>query len=86
MRILLKGLVGLVAAMGLAASANAAVNYNSSKSNTGNLAFRGHHNAQADLGHGVLVGKRRHHPIHHKPKVNAPFDANHGMSTGRRMH
>jgi predicted NAD/FAD-dependent oxidoreductase len=86
MRILLTGLAGLVAASGLAASAQASINYNASKSNTGNVAFHRHHTAQVDLGHGILVGRRRHHPLAHKPKTNPPIDANHGISTGRRMH
>jgi hypothetical protein len=58
------------------AGALAAVNYNASKSNTGNLAAHSTRpccrgaKTKFDLGHGAYAGKRRHAPV--APRHRAP--------------
>ena len=87
MRILLGGLVGLVAAVGLAASAQASINYNASKSNTGNLTYHRHHHAsRIGLGHGAHAGKRSHQPLRLAHDIKPKHDATAGAVTGRRQH
>jgi hypothetical protein len=69
----------IAAVLAAATTASATINYNASKSNTGNVAV-------SDVSHGQVAGKRIHHPALHKPKKTPPPDVGHGMSTGRRMY
>jgi hypothetical protein len=86
---ILIGLSAVIAAASLAASGDAAVNYNASKSNTATLSCHvshghrtcvRHHARQAfDINHGSYAGKRMHKPL-------AKHDQASGHPAGKRTH
>ena len=75
---ILIGLSAVIAAASLAASADAAVNYTASKSNTATLSCHVSHGHRTCV-RGHAAGKRQHKPT-------TPYDLGSGHSSGKRMH
>jgi hypothetical protein len=80
------GVLGAVLALGVAASADASINYNASKSNTGNVtlhcvAHRGHscvtHRRTHAATHGAHAGRRQHQPVTLQRSIHAGSPAAH---------
>ena len=80
MRKILIGISAVVAAASLAASADAAINYNASKSNTATLHCHVSHGHRSCVrSHGSYAGKRQHKPVTSSDQAS-------GLPTGKRMH
>ncbi|HTX49714.1 MAG TPA: hypothetical protein VME40_10025 [Caulobacteraceae bacterium] len=84
MRKILIGLSAITAAASLAASADAAINYNASKANTATVHCRVSHGHRTctrgpTATHGAAAGKRRHKPT-------TTYDQQSGHTAGKRMH
>jgi hypothetical protein len=78
MRKILIGLSAITAAASLAASADAAVNYNSSKSNTATLRCHASHGHRTCV-RSQAAGKRQHKPL-------TKHDQASGQAAGKRTH